>query len=308
MEKEFEESFNEIYEKIVRSCSDKLKEVKLKNNKFVFVVFLVLVILNIIILCVSNLRGIISLSASISFFVVLFFYITGDGNYKRLYKKYVIEELVKGYNNRFYYDSETGITRAEYNMAHFEEKYDEYRAEDRIFGTLETGDNFQLSEVTTMKVIEKKDSSGTIQKTKKQAFRGLYGIIRLKNNPLINVHIASDNFWKRYVKNRIEMDSSEFEKYYDCLTRDKIDTMRIFTSDLIEKYIEIVRDNKYGFELKIVDDMIFLRYKTNQVFEPPMFKTGLEREFLKKNYKVIYYPLEIINATIKNMNEIMEDR
>ena len=308
MEKEFEESFNEIYDKIVMTCSGKLKEIKSKNNKFVLIVFIVLAILNIIMFCNSSLKGIISLSISVSFFILIFFYITGEGNYKRLYKKYVIEELVKGYNNRFYYDAETGITRVEYNMAHFEEKYDEYMAEDRIFGTLETGDNFQLSEITTMNVIETKDSSGRIQKTRKQAFRGLYGIIRLKKNPLINVHIASDNFWKRYVKNRIEMDSSEFEKYYDCLTRDKIDTMRIFTSDLIEKYIEIVRDNKYGFELKIVDDMVFLRYKTNQVFEPPMFKTGLEREFLKKNYKVIYYPLEIINATIKNMNEIMEDR
>ena len=308
MEKEFEESFNEIYDKIVMSCSDRLKDVKSKNNKFVLGVFIVLAVLNIIILCFSNIRGIISLSVSSSIFLVMFFYITGDGNYKRIYKKCVIEELVKGYNNKFYYDPNTGITRIEYNMAHFDEKYDEYRAEDRIFGTLEIGDNFQLSEITTLQVTEIKDSSGRVQKNKKQTFRGMYGIIRLKKNPLLNIHIASDNFSKKYAKNRIEMDSSEFEKYYDCLTRDKIDTMRIFTSDLIEKYIEIVRDNKYGFELKIVDDMIFLRYKTNQVFEPPMFKTGLEKEFLKKNYKVIYYPLEIISATIKNMNEIMEDK
>lgn len=306
MEKEFEESFNEIYEKIVMSCSERLKDVKKKNKKFVFAVLIVLIIINLIIFILPEFRGIISLSASISLFLVLFFYFTGESNYRKIYKKCVIEALVKGYNERFYYDQDTGITRAEYNMSHFDEKYNEYHAEDRIYGTLENGDNFQISEVSTMEVIRTKDTSGKMQETKRKIFDGMYGIIRLQKNTLLNIHIASNDSMKKYVKNRVEVDSSEFEKYYDCLTRDKVDAMRIFTSDLIEKYVEIVRDNKYGFELKLVDNMIFLRYKTKQLFEPPMFRLGLEREFLKKNYKVIFYPLEIMKSTIDGINEIIE--
>lgn len=306
MEKEFENSFEEIYQKIVESCSDRLKEVKNKNNKFVLVVFCVLVLINLVILIIPNLRGMISLTLSISVVVVMGLYFFGDGNYKKIYKKCVIEQLVKGYNQRFYYDADTGISRTEYNISHFDEKYNEYHSEDRIFGTLENGDNFQLSEVSTLKVTRTKDSSGKMKETKTQTFRGMYGIVRLQKNTLLNIHIASNNSMKKFVKDRVEVDSTEFEKYYDCLTKDRVDAMRIFTSDLIDKYIEIVRDNKYGFELKLIDNMIFLRYKTNQLFEPPMFKTGLDKAFVKKNYKIIYYPLEIMNATIKCINEIVE--
>lgn len=307
MEKEFENSFEEVYEKILISCQDKLKEVKLTTNKFLTVVLIILVVCNLIIFAVPSFRFIISLSICISLCVLLFFYISCNGNYRKIYKKNVIEALVKGYNERFYYDSDTGITRTEYNMSHFDEKYNEYRAEDRIFGTLENGDNFQVSEVTTLKVERTKNSSGKTQETKKQVFRGMYGIVRLQKNTLLNIHIASNNNMKKFVKNRVEVDSSEFEQYYDCLTRDRIDAMKIFTSDLIEKYIEIVRDNKYGFELKIIDNMMFLKYKTNQVFEPPMFKTGLEKDFVKKNYKVLYYPLEIMKSTIDAIHEVFDE-
>ena len=88
------------------------------------------------------------------------------------------------------------------------------------------------------------------------------------------------------------------------MTKDKVTAMRIFTSELIEKYIEIVKDNKYGFELKIVDNMMFFRYKTNQLFEPPMFSSGLDKSFIKKNYKVLYYPLEIMKSTIDAVHDV----
>ena len=82
--------------------------------------------------------------------------------------------------------------------------------------------------------------------------------------------------------------------------------MRIFTADLIEKYIDIVRDNKYGFELKIEDNKIYFRYKCNNIFEPPILKTGLDKNLVKKYYKLIYYLIEIVKSTIENINEITD--
>ena len=46
MEKEFEESFESLYNKIHDSCKDRLKEVKDKNNKFLLVVGIVLAVIN----------------------------------------------------------------------------------------------------------------------------------------------------------------------------------------------------------------------------------------------------------------------
>ena len=304
MEKEFEASFEEAYEKVKMTCTDTLKEVKKENNKFLQKVLIVLIILNIIVAVVPEIRFVISLSICLSICVLIFLYSTGNKNYGKIYKETVIEQLIKSYNERFYYDPQMGIAKIDYSLAQFDEKYDIYESEDRIFGRFDKGDNFQLSEVAILELKKSKDSKGRTVTTKKQVFRGMYGIVRLERNTLSTIHITSTNPKNRFIKHRVEVDSSEFEQYYDCLTRDRIDAMRIFTPDLIEKYVDLVRDNKYGIELKIRDDMLFFRYKTNQVFEPPMYKSGLEKDFLKKNYRIIFYPLNIMKSTVDAVHEI----
>lgn len=304
MEKEFEESFEGLYNKIYDSCKDRLKEVKDKNNKFLLVVGIVLAVINLIIYIMPNLRYLFGLSMSISACVLMILLMSGNKNYKRIYKENVIEGLVKAYNEKFYYSPTNGITKVEYGLSNFDNKVDEYYSEDRVYGTLDNGDNFQLAEVVTFEVSRIVDADGKVKENKTQTFRGMYGVVRLEKNTLSNIYIASNSKFRKFSKNRLEVDSSLFEEYYDCITKDKVDTMRIFTSELIEKYIEIVKDNKYGFELKIVDNMMFFRYKTNQLFEPPMFSSGLDKNFIKKNYKVLYYPLEIMKSTIDAVHEV----
>lgn len=304
MEKEFEENFESLYNKIYDSCKDRLNEVKNKNNMFLLVVSIVLIIVNLFIILIPSTRYLIGLTISLSVCVLMILMISGNKNYRKIYKDNVIEGLVKSYNERFYYSPTNGISRVEYGLSKFDDRVDEYFSEDRIFGTLEKGDNFQLAEVATYEVSKVKDSEGNEKEEKTQTFRGMFGIVRLEKNTLSNIYIASNSQFRKFSKNRLEVDSSLFEEYYDCITDDKVNAMRIFTSDLIEKYIEIVKDNKYGFELKIIDNMIFFRYKTNQLFEPPMFSSGLDKSFIKKNYKVIYYPLEIMKATIDAVHEV----
>lgn len=304
MEKEFEESFERLYNKIYDSCKDRLKDVKDKNNKFLLVVAIVLAVINIIIYIVPNFRYLIGLSLSISACILMILMMSGNKNYKRIYKENVIEGLVKAYNENFYYSPTNGITKVEYGLSNFDNKVDEYYSEDRVFGTLENGDNFQLAEVVTFEVSRTVDAEGNVKEDKTQTFRGMYGVVRLEKNTLADIYIASNSDFRKFNKNRLEVDSSLFEEYYDCMTKDKVTAMRIFTSELIEKYIEIVKDNKYGFELKIVDNMMFFRYKTNQLFEPPMFSSGLDKSFIKKNYKVLYYPLEIMKSTIDAVHDV----
>lgn len=298
MEKEFEENFEKVYSKIYDSCKDRLKEVKDKNNKFVLVVGIVLAVINLIIVINPKTRYLIGLSLSISVCVLMILMISGNKNYRRIYKENVIEGLVKSYNEKFYYSPTSGITKVEYGLSKFDNKVDEYFSEDRIYGTMENGDNFQLAEVATYEIKKVLDSEGKQKEEKIQTFRGMYGIVRLDKNTLSDIYIASNSKFRKFSKNRLEIDSSLFEEYYDCITDDKVTAMRIFTSELIEKYIEIVKDNKYGFELKIIDNTIFFRYRTKQLFEPPMFSSGLDKTFVKKNYKVIYFPLEIMKSTI----------
>lgn len=304
MEKEFEESFENLYSKIYDSCKDRLKDVKDKNNKFLLVVGIVLAVVNIVIYVVPQFRYLIGLSMSLSVCLLMLFMIYGNKNYRRIYKENVIEGLVKAYNDRFYYSPTHGISKVEYGLSNFDDRIDEYYSEDRVYGTMENGDNFQLAEVVTHEVSRTVNADGKVSESKTLTFRGMFGIVRLEKNTLADIYIASNSKFRKFNKNRLEVDSSLFEEYYDCITKDKVTAMRIFTSELIEKYTEIVKDNKYGFELKIIDNMIFFRYKTNQLFEPPMFSSGLDKTTIKKNYKILYYPLEIMKSTIDAVHDV----
>ena len=68
-----------------------------------------------------------------------------------------------------------------------------------------------------------------------------------------------------------------YKTIFICITDDKVRTMEIFTSDLIEKYIDIMNINKYLFEVKIENDMLYFRYKCGDVFEAPAFGMGLNK-------------------------------
>ncbi len=306
MEAKLEKHFNEIYDKIYSSCKERLDDVKRQNRKIIYLAFFIMILLNIAIYFNPNLRSTISIVICCCICVLMILFLVANSNYRRAYKQSVIEGIVKGYNEKFYYDEKYGVMRKEYLFSEFDRTFDDFYSEDRIYGKLENGENFQMSEIVTYNITKTKDSEGNTRETRTETFRGIYGIVRLKKNIASEIHIRSNSMFRKYSKNRLEMESSEFEKFYDCLSVDKVSTMRVFTAELIEKYNELAKIYNKAIEVKISDDHIYFRYKTNKLFEPPMFFSGLDKEFLKGYFRVIFYPIEIMNATIKNINSVYE--
>ncbi len=305
MENEFEESFEKIYNDVYSKCSENLKAEKSSNNKILLIVLLILIVINVCIYPVFK-SGIVSLFAFvISMIILITIHVIRNSQYKKMYKTEVITSLVKGYNDTYDYNAYGGILRSEYNMAKFDSMYyDEYFSEDQINGTLDSGENFKMSEVVTKKINRYRESDGSYRETEEVIFRGIFGKVDLKKEIPIKIHVSSNSAFRKFSKDRVEMDSAEFEKYYDCVTDDKVKLMQVFTSDLIEKYIAMIKNNKHSIELKVEDNLMFFRYGCQSVFEPPAFKDGLDKDFIKKYYKLIYYPLEIIKSTVEKMNEL----
>ncbi len=302
MKKEFEELYSEVYDE----CINELKSVKSKLQKFLLIYILIMTILNLIVFLIVDTKSLVTISTSLSLLVLLVLYSNGRKIYSKKYKNCVIGGLVKKYNGDLHFDSETGLAVIDYRMSNFDNTFKEYYSEDRIYGKLENGTSIQLSEIATYDVRHYVDENNENKTEKTQTFRGLYGVAKLERNPLITATIIGDSITKRYNKKRVEVDSSEFEKYYDCITDDKVRTMEIFTSDLIEKYIDIMNINKYLFEVKIENDMLYFRYKCGDVFEAPAFGMGLNKEFVRKYYKLIFYPLEIIEKTVENIYNFVD--
>lgn len=302
MKKEFEELYSEVYDE----CINTLKEIKRKIRKFLLIIVLVLIVANIFIYLRAEIKAVVTISISLSALALIVLYSNGRKIYSKKYKNCVIGGLVKKYNENLHFDSETGLAVIDYRMSNFDNTFKEYFSEDRIYGKLENGTAIQASEIATYDVTHYVDANGENKTEKTQTFRGLYGVIKLEKNSLVTANIIGDNIAKKYSKKRVEVDSSEFEKYYDCITEDKVRTMEIFTSDLIEKYIDIMNINKYQFEVKIENDMLYFRYKCGDIFEAPAFGMGLNKDFVRKYYKLIFYPIELIEETVENIYRLVD--
>ncbi len=299
-----DEEFESIYQKIYDASYSRLEGVKANNRKFLTIFTLVLVIINLILYIIPDIRPISIIFVCISVCILIFFYIHGRQIYTHAYKKCVIEGLVKAYNENLSFDPTIGISQSEYLMADFDRTFNEYTSEDRIYGRLNTGDSFQLAEVTTCQVTRRVDEQGREQVDRTETFRGMFGVVYLNKNSTMNVGVFGDSVMRRYSHNRVEVDSSEFEKLFDLVTDDKVSAMRIFTSDLIERYIDIRRGNRFGLEVKIHWDRVYFRFRCGEMFEPPVFVSGLKRDHLRAFYNQIYYPLELLDKTVEHVNEI----
>lgn len=308
MEKEeenFESKFEKIYAGICKNCDEKLKENRTKLNKVLLIVFGILICINIIIYVYTKSKEITVLLITISICIILFMIIKSREIYKKSYKSCVISSLVKLYNPKLYFDDKSGISKYDYTMSNFDNNFDEFFSEDKIYGSLENGTKIRIAEIVT-NIISKSKSGDTTYEDKTQTYRGMYGVIKLPYNITSSIYIFNDSIMERYSKDRIEIDSAEFEKYYDCISEEKVRTLRILTSEVIEKFNDIRRYSKNEFELKIENEMIYFRFKCGQIFEPPILGNGLDKELIKKYYSEIYFPIELIQKLSESIENFME--
>lgn len=301
----FDEEFEKVYKEICENCQDKLKEDRDKLNKFLIVVFFILMLINVIIYIVVDIKSISVVGLAVAFGIMLFLIIQGRETYKKAYKNNVINALVKAYDSKLRYDQKMGVSKYDYTMSNFDTSFNEFFSEDQIYGTLENGTKIKVAEVVTTIVQKTKNTDGTTKENRTETYRGMYGAIKMPHNITSSIYIANDSITKRYSEDRIEVDSAEFEKYYDCMSKEKVRTLRILNSELIEKFNEIRRNSKFGFELKIEDDMIYFRYKCGQLFEPPTFRDGLDKELIRRYYRYIFFPLEIVTKLSENVSHFM---
>ena len=217
-------------------------------------------------------------------------------NEKRMeYKQNVIRMLIEGYNDKLQYKPYKGVSPELYKEG-FNEFFNEYHTEDLILGLNEKY-KVIMAEVDAKRETCNGESRG---------FHGLFA--KVEFNKIINTSISiergisleANNFKS---KAKIEMDSSEFEKYFDVYTGNKIITMQILTADTMELLVDFTKKSKIRPEIIIKNNALYIRFGTSEIFEPQMFKDFLDYDTLKKYYDTIKFTFDISKKLIKNIEE-----
>ena len=289
-------SFNEIYEKVYKESNKPLEQARNKATNglmtFIFIVITIGVMLSVMIKSF--------LFTFLAFIIVLLYiaFSKNRRNYNKLFKEKVIKTFVKEYSSSLEYLPNKNILKLTYIKGEFE-RPDRFFSEDLIIGTLEDGNKISMAEVESQ--IGSRDEDGNVEYM--TVFYGLFAEIKLNKTVLANIKIRKNTFELIKPKDKVEMDSSEFEKIFNVYGTNQIITMQLLTSDVMQMLIDFKEQNKFTPEITIKENNMYIRFDTGEVFEANMLKKALDYDTLLKYYNIINFTLELTEKILKNIKE-----
>lgn len=297
-------NFDQIYEEVYKEYNDELEKikepVKKRSNIRYIISFFILIIGGILTYILKPQIISIGLNENLPIEIagivaIIFAVAKREKEYTLAFKSNVISKFVKSYSENLEYFPENEFPEKIFNEAEFENYY-RYYSEDYICGTLDGGYSIQMAEIHT-----KSESLGSGDST---IFYGLFAqvehnkfieqTIKLRRNSIIKISNR---------KEKIEMDSEEFETIYDVYSQDKIVTMQLLTADIMQMLIDFKRRYKLTPELTLKGNKLYIRFQTGDVFESNIMGETLDYNTLKKYYDIINFTLEITEKFLKNIKE-----
>lgn len=311
-----QKNFKEIYDSIYSSCGAEMEELRKKCLRKNILIFGVALVIWVAILSTGPSSAVLPIFLMLFFitvFVLIIVVWKVNKNYKLDFKKRIINEIVKKSNPSLSYDCYGGIPSSDYASSGFDKYWDRYFTEDRILGTMEDGSSLTMGQVHTQDRHTTTDSDGHTQTTYVTTFLGLFGYITLKTPTRADFMIMGNSAFSKFNKKRIEMESSEFEKYYDVFSGSK-DTgirqnaMEILTPEAIEEFVKIRNMFKRSLNIRVCREKIYFRIDVGDIFEAPTFKSSVNYDMLYKYFLIIDVPRMIYETLIDNILVMYGDK
>ena len=285
-------SFNEIYEELYKENNDGLEKLRKKSRteSVVSVIAIIIAVFIFIKLSSSTIWLAMILTCSICIIAAVKMF-NNSKKFRTSFKENIIKSFIKNIDEGLNFYPEKGISSGLYRAGEFE-SYDRFYSEDEIEGMLDGKYAVRMSEVHTLD--ESTDSEGHTTTT--TVFHGLFGVIDCSKSIHTNLKVRNNKgmLGKLFTgKTKIEMDSEEFEKFFDIYAENKIIAMQILTSDVMALMIDFREQYKIKYELTINDNKIYIRFHTGDVFEPKAFKSALDYDMLKKYYDIIEFVFSV---------------
>lgn len=305
-------SFNEVYEQVHKESFEELEILRKKAKRKLFRSLLIIgIVIVFVVFFFKKANSDYFMSGRQTIFLFYFCAVIvmisiivitaiSKTKYTPTFKEKVIGPFIKNIDKNLQYKPNEGISSVIYRMGEFE-GYDNYYTEDLIIGKLDEKYNFQMAEVRTEE--ESTDSDGDTHTY--TVFHGLFGNVECAKNIETTFKVRSDKgvLGKMFKgKTKVEMDSQEFEKYFDVYGDNKIIVMQILTSEVMSTMIDFIQQSKIKYELTINKDQIYIRFHTGGLFEPSLFKNSLDYSMLKKYYDIIDFVFKVtreINSVIE---------
>lgn len=294
--KEFDEVFNNIPKEDLEELEIlRKKDIKSDRKSILLVIFFILMtILNFYIAKMIVIGEII-----ICYVVHMLSKKIPISEFTGKYKEKIIKPIVESYNNEFSYNLDNQITEEEYSQTGYSTGDEFYHS--NYFETIDG--KMKASEISILNKSEDKDGNTNY----KTLFDGVFFIITLNNFSKEVITAKTDSKIRNFlnIDNKVEVDSSEFEKNFDLYCKNRIYAMELFTSDFLVLLAELSEkdDTKYDFVIK--ENKLYVRYHKGTIFNINV-KKALQEESIKNIYENFYKMMNLLTNLQKHIDEKLE--
>ena len=129
----------------------------------------------------------------------------------------------------------------------------------------------------------------------------LHGINKSIND---EIRIKKNKILLKEYEYKVEMDSREFEKYFDVYAKSNIVAMEILTHDIMEELISFYQKYETNFEILIKNNNVYIRFDTGAMFEPNILKKAHDIDTLWIYYSVLQFVTNVTTKINKLLKEI----
>lgn len=307
-------SFDDLYEDLLSSDYEKfnaIAEKAKKEHKICLTIFLILAIIIDYFLAtrIFNFSSGINIT-SLMFILVPIFVIDiflyaliklpfskNRNKYNYEFKKIIIEKLLHNFYNKINYTPNLKMPKEFYCEAKYREYFNRYYSDDYMSGFLDVKYPFKMAEVKTVEETTRTDSDGNTHTDRTTKFHGLFAKIEINKSINSNLFIGANTLISS--KQRLEMDSRDFEKYFDVSASNSIIGMQLLTHDIMEMLISFKKLTGIKYDITIYNHVMYLRFHTGNMFELKSIKKGaFDKEMLKKYYDVLDFTYTLSKTII----------
>ena len=222
--------------------------------------------------------------------------------YNNSYKEKVVDSLLKHFFDEVDYIPKKEMPEIIYDEGHYNYNYNRYYSDDYVEAVIDNKYPIKMAEVTTQLVETKRDSEGNTETQTTTLFSGLFAVIDIGKSIKNEINIQPN--YSIFKKDKLEMDSQEFEKYFDVSAKDKIIGMQILTHDVMDMLIGYRTLSKESFDILINNNKLYIRFHVGNMFENNFNKKDvIDKQKLEKYYNIIDFIYSLSKEMIKTVEE-----
>ena len=223
--------------------------------------------------------------------------------YGKKYKSVIIKNMIGNFYTNLEYFPEKEMPQYIYDEPNYNESYNKYSSDDYFEAQINNNNSIQMAEILTEKEETHVDSEGRRTTTTTTKFHGLFAKVHLEKSINSKLRIFP-NGKIIFSRERLKMDSSEFEKYFDVQASNQIIGMQILTADVMQELVDFQNKTNIKYDVVINNNTLYLRFHCGTMFEPRSIKRGaINKEEIQKYFDMLDFTYNLSNKIIKTVNE-----